>query len=64
MVAICPKDDHWVVKIYDGTKATPENPEAATTLHSEPSAETAKTWASKQIANLMTKEAKLFLGIG
>jgi hypothetical protein len=37
MVAICPKEDHWVVKIYDGTKATPENHEAATTLHSEPS---------------------------
>ena len=58
MVAICPKEDHWVVKIYDGTKATPENHEVATALHFEPSAETAKTWASKQIAKLMCKEAK------
>ena len=33
MVAICPKDYHWIVKIYDGTKATSENREAATTLH-------------------------------
>jgi len=63
MVAICPKEDHWVVKIYDGTKATPKNHEAATTLHSEPSVETAKAWASKQIANLMTKEAKLSWGL-
>ena len=45
MFAICPKEDHWVVKIYDGTKATPESPETTTMLHSESSAEVAKAWA-------------------
>jgi hypothetical protein len=63
MVAICPKEDHWVVKIYDSTKATPDNREAAATLHDEPSADAAKVWASQQIAKLMSEEDKLNWGL-
>ena len=42
IIAICPKEGRWVVKIYDSTKATPENPEAVTTIHCEASAEEGK----------------------
>ena len=63
MVAVCPKEDHWVVKLYDGTRATPDNPEAATTLHTEPTAEAAKLWASRQIAKMMNEQDRLSRGL-
>lgn len=63
MVAICPKEDRWVVKIYDGTKATPDSPERGTTVHSERSAEAAKLWAARQIAKIMSEHDKLTWGL-
>ncbi len=57
VVAVCPKENRWVVKIYDGRVAT-QSADSAFAVHEEITVDHAKSWASQFIAKNMLPDDK------